>query len=77
MRNVLIPITCPRASTRGPPELPGLMAASVCMNSPGLWRSFISGFGRFSALTIPRVTVKRSPKGLPKASTVLARAKLG
>src|SRR5262249_4810388 len=27
---VLIPTTWPSASTRGPPELPGLMAASVC-----------------------------------------------
>ena len=28
-RKVLMPITSPRASTSGPPELPGLMAASV------------------------------------------------
>ena len=27
---VLIPITCPEAFTKGPPELPELMAASVC-----------------------------------------------
>jgi hypothetical protein len=27
---VLIPITWPEAFTRGPPELPELMAASVC-----------------------------------------------
>lgn len=26
----LIPITCPSILTRAPPELPGLMAASVC-----------------------------------------------
>jgi hypothetical protein len=28
---VLTPITSPRAFTRGPPELPGLIAASVWM----------------------------------------------
>ena len=33
-----MPTTSPRASTSGPPELPGLMAASVWMNSPGLLR---------------------------------------
>jgi len=29
----LIPMTAPRASSSGPPELPGLMAASVWMKS--------------------------------------------
>ncbi len=70
IRKVLIPISSPRASTNAPPEFPGLMAASVWMNSPGLCRSLGSGFGRFSALMIPRVTVKRNPYGLPKARTV-------
>ena len=69
-RKVLIPTTSPRALTSGPPELPGLMAASVWMNSPGARRSPANGLGRFSALTIPRVTVKRNPIGLPNASTV-------
>src|SRR5882724_2446751 len=70
IRNVLIPTTSPRALTRGPPELPGLIAASVWINWPGLRRSVAEGFGRFRALTIPRVTVKRYPNGLPKANTV-------
>ncbi len=35
-RNVLMPITSPRASTSAPPELPGLMAASVWMKLAGL-----------------------------------------
>ena len=34
-----MPITSPRALTNGPPELPGLMAASVWINSPGARRS--------------------------------------
>ena len=33
-----MPTTSPRAFTSGPPELPGLMAASVWMNCPGLRR---------------------------------------
>ena len=32
MTAVLIPITRPRESSRGPPEFPGLMAASVWMS---------------------------------------------
>ena len=72
-----MPTTSPRASTSGPPELPGLMAASVWMNCPGLRASSREGFGRFSALTMPRVTVKRNPNGLPKASTVCPGMQLG
>src|SRR5271165_4228921 len=56
--------------TSGPPEFPGLMAASVWMKLPGARPLRENGFGRFRPLTIPRVTVKRKPKGLPKASTV-------
>ena len=36
MMKVLMPISSPREFTSGPPELPGLMAASVWMKSPGL-----------------------------------------
>ena len=36
MMKVLMPMSSPCASTSGPPELPGLMAASVWMKSPGL-----------------------------------------
>ena len=32
IRKVLMPTTSPRAFTSGPPELPGLIAASVWMN---------------------------------------------
>ncbi len=28
------PSTCPRSLTTGPPELPGLIAASVCSHEP-------------------------------------------
>ena len=62
---VLMPITSPARSTSGPPEFPGLIAASVCRNLWNCWpippRSF--------ALMIPAVTVACNPKGLPIAST--------
>ena len=62
---VLIPTTAPRLSMSGPPELPGLMDASVWMKS---------SYGplpmnRSLALTMPVVTVWSSPKGLPMAMT--------
>ena len=56
MMKVLMPTSSPRASTSGPPELPGLMAASVWMNPPGLRASSEYGLGRLTALTMPRVT---------------------
>ena len=68
----LMPTTSPFMSTSGPPLLPGLMAASV----------WIAGYvvllpssseptftGRFSALTMPLVTVDSSPNGEPIATT--------
>ncbi len=67
MMAVLMPTNRPSASTNAPPELPGLMAASVwikfsypVMSMPPLPR----------ALTIPIVTVWPTLKGLPMASTV-------
>ena len=69
---LLIPITSPRTLTSGPPELPGLIAASVWMKS---WMLLCERLGRSSdrpfALMIPCVTVKVrfSPSGLPTAST--------
>ena len=62
---VLMPITSPRMFTSGPPELPGLMAASVCKKS---------SYGpapicRALALTMPEVTVACSPNGEPTART--------
>ena len=62
---LLIPTTAPRLSRSGPPELPGLIDASVWTNS---------SYGplpmkRSLALTIPVVTVWSSPNGLPIAIT--------
>lgn len=65
------PMTAPVASTRGPPEFPGLMAASV-------WSALIYEFSllpspavtaRSFALMIPSVTVPESPSGEPMAMT--------
>ena len=62
------PIAAPRWSTSGPPELPGLSAASVwitlSIRRPSCVRS-----ERPSALTMPAVTVARKPNGLPSAIT--------
>jgi hypothetical protein len=64
-------MTAPVASTNGPPELPGLIAASVCSalinelpdpESPAVT-------GRSFALIIPRVTVPERPSGEPIAIT--------
>ena len=64
-------MTAPVESTNGPPELPGLIAASVC-------RAFINELsfeespavtGRFFALIIPVVTVPDKPSGEPIAIT--------
>ena len=62
---VLMPMACPRTLIRGPPLFPGLMEASVWMNS---------SYGpapimRPIALTMPAVTVCSSPKGFPIAMT--------
>ncbi len=64
----LIPITLPEASISGPPELPGLIAASVWITFEiekplGAW------IWRCSAETMPLVTVRSSPNGLPIATT--------
>src|SRR5260221_424665 len=64
---VLIPITSPARSPNGPPEFPGLMAASVWIN---LWNCRPSPMPpRSFALMMPAVTVAWSPNGLPIAST--------
>ncbi len=59
---VLIPMTCPALLTSGPPELPGLMAASVWMRlrrvSGALdWFASLALIIRPSPDTIPVVTV--------------------
>ena len=64
---VLIPITSPLLFRSGPPEFPGLIAASVWINSSFLsyipnWVTFL-----FRLLMIPSVTVFSSPNGFPTA----------
>ena len=69
---VLIPMTAPVASTSAPPELPGLIGASVCtalMTALVSLPSPASRTGRSSALTIPLVTVPARPSGEPMATT--------
>ena len=63
---VLTPITSPRVVTSGPPELPGLSAASVWMTS-SISRPDRARSERPSALTTPAVTVCWKPNGLPIA----------
>src|SRR5207245_2532377 len=62
---VLMPMTSPCMFTRGPPELPGLIAASVWTKSSNgpwpIWRAL--------ALMIPAVTVAWRPNGDPTART--------
>ena len=57
MMAVFMPITSPRMLSSGPPELPGLIAASVC--SMSLKRRSDTGNGRSVALITPTVTVWR------------------
>jgi len=66
---VLTPITSPRELTSGPPELPGLSAASVWMTSP-IRRPFWARSERPTALTMPAVTVDSKPSGLPMAMAI-------
>ena len=62
-----MPIRLPLTSVSAPPELPGLIAASVWMKfSKVLMPSWL----RPSALTMPLVTVWPTPNGLPIASTL-------
>ena len=56
----LMPITRPSASISGPPELPGLIAASVWMTSE-IVKPLGALICRCSAETIPEVTVRSSP----------------
>ena len=66
---VFIPTTSPLMLSSGPPELPGLMAASVCMTS-GIWNALsLDGRSLPSWLTIPDVMEPdRGPNGLPMAA---------
>ena len=63
---VLTPMTLPRMSKVGPPELPRLIGASTWMKS-----SYgPSPISRPTAETMPAVTVPPRPNGLPTASTL-------
>ena len=64
--SVLMPMRLPFTSTSAPPELPGLIAASVWMKLPNGFAGWIS---RPTALTIPMVTVWPTLNGSPIAST--------
>ena len=64
---VLMPITSPRRFSSGPPELPGLMAASVWMTSSYLASAIC--IGRPIALMTPTLIVWSKPNGLPMAIT--------
>ena len=69
---VLTPITSPRELSSGPPELPGLSAASVWITS-GISRPVLARMLRPSALTMPAVTVCSKPSGLPIAIAISPR----
>ena len=62
---VLTPITLPSRSKVGPPELPWLIGASICMKSS----KRPAPITRCSAETMPAVTELPSPNGLPIAIT--------
>ena len=61
-----MPISRPAESISGPPELPGLIAASVWI-APRIGRRVTDSISRFSALTMPVVSVWSRPNGLPIA----------
>ena len=63
----LTPITWPVASSSGPPELPGLIAASVWMTS-SIAKPLGAVMRRCSADTTPVVSVRSRPNGLPIAT---------
>ena len=63
---VFTPITCPRESTSGPPELPGFRAASVWSTS-SISRPDPARSDRPRALTTPAVTELWKPYGWPMA----------
>jgi len=69
---VLTPMTSPADDTRGPPELPGLSAASVWMTS-SISRPVEARIERPSADTTPDVTVHSKPSGLPMAMAIWPR----
>ena len=75
----LMPTTSPLRFTSGPPELPGLIAASVWIasNTAVLVAAVLSpvSTGRAVLLTMPEVTVFDRPSGAPTATTVCPTCK--
>ena len=67
---MLMPMTFASASTSGPPELPGLIGASVWMRPV----SVVLPIGRLRSrpLMMPEVTDAEKPNGLPSAIAGLA-----
>ena len=63
-----MPSTRPRASSSGPPELPGLIAASVWIASP-IPKRVSDSMLRSTAEITPTESDWRSPNGLPMAAT--------
>ncbi len=59
-------MTRPAASSSGPPELPGLIAASVWMTL-SIWKPSSPRIVRLVADTTPVVSVRSRPNGLPMA----------
>ena len=69
MMAVFMPISRPALSSSGPPEFPGLMAASVWITPRMLSPSSVE-IVRPKPLTTPVVSVWSRPKGLPIANTL-------
>ena len=63
---VLTPTSLPSRSTSAPPELPGLIEASVWMK---FWKPTPGTLLRPTAETMPEVTVWPTPNGFPTATT--------
>ena len=64
---LLMPMTLASPSISGPPELPGLIGASVWMRPVSMPTG--ESISRSRPLTMPEVTVWEMPKGLPMATT--------
>ena len=64
----LMPITSPASFSSGPPELPGLIGASVC-STLSIVKPFGAVIWRCSAEITPVVSVRSRSNGLPIAST--------
>src|ERR1043166_245844 len=65
-----MPITLPSMFSSGPPEVAGLIEASVWMKSVNVRPCSVDGTERPSAETTPGVTLPLRPNGLPTATTV-------